>query len=57
MCVTVLKIFFFEQNLNKLKSIKTSGKPGTLHCLNEMNFDIKRFFYLDNFNELNFFFS
>lgn len=49
----ILKIFFFEQNLNKLKSIKTSGKPITLHCLNEMNFDTKRFFNLDNFNELN----
>lgn len=46
-----IKKFFFEQNLNKLISIKTKGKPGTLHCLNEMNFDTKRFFYLDNFNE------
>lgn len=46
------KIFFFELNSNKLKSIKTIGKPGTLHCLNEMNFNAKRFFYLDNFNEL-----
>jgi hypothetical protein len=47
-----IKKFFFEQNLNRLISINTSGKPGTLHCLNEMNFNTKRFFYLDNFNEL-----
>jgi dTDP-4-amino-4,6-dideoxygalactose transaminase/mannose-6-phosphate isomerase-like protein (cupin superfamily) len=49
-CINIKK--FFEQKLNKLKSIKTLGKPGTLHCLNEMNFNIKRFFYVDNFNEL-----
>jgi dTDP-4-amino-4,6-dideoxygalactose transaminase len=52
---TNIKKFFYEQNLNKLKSIKTLGKPGILHCLNEMNFNAKRFFYLDNFNELNYF--
>lgn len=45
-----IKNFFLK--LNKLKSIKTVGKPGTLHCLNEMDFNTKRFFYLDDFNEL-----
>lgn len=49
-CLNIKK-FFFEQNFNKLKNVKTFGKPGTLHCLNEMNFNTKRFFYLDNFNE------
>lgn len=51
MCVKKLKIFFFE--LNKFKSIKTNSKPGILHCLNNLNFNTKRIFYLDNFDELN----
>ncbi len=45
--------FFKEKNLIKLKSIKTEGKIGVLHCLNDINFETKRLFYIDNFTELN----
>lgn len=46
-----IKNFFFEQN--KFKTIKTNNKPGLIHCLNNLNFETKRLFYLDNFDELN----
>ena len=45
--------FFLENNLLKLDSIETVNKPGVLHCINNLNFDTKRLFYLDNFNNLN----
>jgi dTDP-4-amino-4,6-dideoxygalactose transaminase len=48
-----IKNFFFEVEFNKFKTIKTIGKPGILHCLNDLNFNTKRIFYLDNFEELN----
>ncbi len=37
--------------MNKLTSFKTKNKPGTLHCLNDLNFNTKRIFYIDNFEE------
>lgn len=46
-----IKNFFFDKK--KIISIKTKNKPGILHCLNEIEFNTKRLFYIDNFNELN----
>jgi hypothetical protein len=40
-------------NSNKLISFKTNNKPGILHCLNELDFNTKRLFYIDNFYQLN----
>lgn len=44
--------FFLEINLLKLESIETINKPGILHCINNLSFNTKRLFYLDNFNEI-----
>jgi mannose-6-phosphate isomerase-like protein (cupin superfamily) len=38
-----------EKNLLKIKSIEIESKDGILNCLNNMNFDVKRFFYIDQF--------
>lgn len=48
-----IKGFFIENNLLELKEIKTKNKPGILHCINNLNFDTKRFFYINNFNNSN----
>jgi hypothetical protein len=42
-----IKKFFLENNLLSLKSIKTN-KPGILNCVNNIEFNLKRFFYIDN---------
>jgi dTDP-4-amino-4,6-dideoxygalactose transaminase len=47
---TTINNFFLENNLIKLDSIETINKPGILHCINNLNFNTKRLFYLDNFN-------
>ena len=39
-----------ENNLFCINSIKTINKPGILNCINNFNFNLKRFFYFDNFN-------
>lgn len=44
-----IKQFFMEKNLLKIKSIEIESKDGILNCLNNMNFDVKRFFYIDQF--------
>lgn len=43
--------FFFELTPLKLNSIVTINKPGTLNCLNNMKFNTKRIFYIDQFTE------
>ena len=48
-----IKSFFFENEIHKMKKIKTSGKPGMLHCINSMHFNTKRIFYVNDFQELN----
>lgn len=48
-----IKEFYIEENKKKLISIKTKNKLGILHCLNKMDFNTKRLFYIDNFQELN----
>jgi dTDP-4-amino-4,6-dideoxygalactose transaminase len=45
-CKTI-RDFFFKKNLISLKNIKTLDKPGVLHFLNNVNFDVKRLFYID----------
>jgi hypothetical protein len=47
-----IKDFFMENNLLKIKDIITENKPGILHCINNLNFETKRFFYINNFNNL-----
>ena len=44
----------YYTNLNEIKKfteIKTLNKPGILHCINDINFNIQRIFYIDNFND------
>jgi dTDP-4-amino-4,6-dideoxygalactose transaminase len=45
-----IKQFFIENNLVKLKTFLRNDKPGILHCTNNFNFDVKRYFYV-NFKE------
>jgi dTDP-4-amino-4,6-dideoxygalactose transaminase len=45
-----IKNFFLEKNLINIKSIITD-KPGILNCINNFNFHVKRFFYINNFND------
>lgn len=45
-----IKNFFLEKNLINMKSIVTD-KPGVLNCINNFNFDVKRFFYINNFDD------
>jgi dTDP-4-amino-4,6-dideoxygalactose transaminase len=47
-----IKSFFIENNLLELKKIKTENKPGLLNCINNLNFNVKRFFYLNNFDDI-----
>ena len=42
-----------EKNLLSIESIKTVNKPGILHYINNINFNTKRFFYLDDFSSMN----
>jgi len=46
-----IKKFFSENNLLLIKSIITK-KPGILNCINNLCFDTKRFFYINNFNDM-----
>jgi hypothetical protein len=38
--------------LLEFKKIKTENKPGLLNCINNLNFNVKRFFYLNNFDDI-----
>jgi len=44
-----VKQFYMENNLLKINSIKNNNKPGELNYLNNVNFNTKRFFYINNF--------
>ena len=48
-----IKEFFKVNNHLKIKDIITEKKPGILHCINNLNFETKRLFYINNFNNLN----
>ena len=45
--------FFLENNLVKLEDKETENKPGIIHFLNNLSFDTKRVFYMDNFDNIN----
>ena len=53
-CSIIKKMFIErEQSIIKFKSICTKKKNGILHFLNELNFNTKRIFYIDNFQNDN----
>jgi dTDP-4-amino-4,6-dideoxygalactose transaminase len=45
-----IKQFFIENNLLEIKKFITENKTGSLYCINNINFAVKRFFYI-NFKE------
>ena len=47
----IIKQMFEERkkNIIKFKSKLTNSKDGILHCINKLNFETKRVFYIDNF--------
>lgn len=47
-----INYFFLENNLLKIKSINVNNKSGILNCINHLDFDMKRFFYINQFNDL-----
>lgn len=44
-----IKDFFDSKQIIRFNSVETSGKPGSLHYINSINFDTKRIFYIDSF--------
>jgi len=44
--------FFFVNNLNKIKVVKTQNKPGILNCINNIQFETKRFFYIKDLENI-----
>lgn len=48
-----INYFFLENNLLKIKSINVNNKSGILNCINHLDFDMKRFFYINEFTDLN----
>ena len=47
-----IKEFYIENSLVTIKEIKTENKPGILNYINNINFNTKRFFYVDKFDDL-----
>ena len=47
-----INYFFLENNLLEIKSINVNNKSGILNCINHLDFLMKRFFYIDQFNDL-----
>tara|TARA_Y100000591_G_C21841963_1_gene706187 strand:+ start:168 stop:1673 length:1506 start_codon:yes stop_codon:yes gene_type:complete len=50
-CNLIKNFFYKKSQITKLNSFKTENKGGVLHCLNNIDFDIKHVFYIDNFNK------
>jgi dTDP-4-amino-4,6-dideoxygalactose transaminase len=50
-CDSIKEFFMINNNL-KIKNIETENKPGILHCINNLVFETKRFFYINNFNNI-----
>ena len=48
-CNLINEFFIKKSSLIKLLPINTLGKGGTLNCINSLNFNTKRIFYIDNF--------
>jgi dTDP-4-amino-4,6-dideoxygalactose transaminase len=51
-CNAIKNMFQNRQKIiSNCKTMVTENKNGELHCMNDFNFDTKRFFYIDNFND------
>jgi len=51
-CNSINTFFIEKENLiYKFKTFKSENKGGLLHCINELKFDTKRVFYVDNFKK------
>jgi hypothetical protein len=48
----IIKRYFLENNLLHMNHVKSHGKPGVLHFLNNMSFNTQRVFYIDLFNDV-----
>ena len=48
-CNLINQFFIQKECLIKLLPVKTHGKGGILNCINSLNFNTKRIFYIDNF--------
>jgi dTDP-4-amino-4,6-dideoxygalactose transaminase len=48
-CDTI-KQFYMEKNMLTIRNLITENKPGELHCINNINFATRRFFYINNFS-------
>jgi len=46
-CNTI-KQFYMEKNVLVIRNIITENKPGELHCINNINFNTQRCFYINN---------
>ena len=46
--------FFLEKNLFSLVKVRTDNKPGILHYINNLSFNTKRIFYIDDFSDISF---
>ena len=50
-CNLINQFFIQKESLIKLLPVKTPGKGGVLNCINSLNFNTKRIFYIDNFSK------
>jgi dTDP-4-amino-4,6-dideoxygalactose transaminase len=48
-CDTIRQ-FYMEKNMLVIRNLITENKPGELHCINNINFTTRRFFYINNFS-------
>ena len=48
-CKIIKQMFEERKNIIQFKSKLTNGKDGILHCINKLNFETKRVFYIDKF--------
>ena len=49
-CDKIKEFYNNKSQIYKFKEISSSNKGGILNCINELNFDTKRIFYINNFN-------
>lgn len=50
-CDLIINFYKLRKLVYKFKQIKTVNKGGILNCINELEFDTKRIFYINNFNK------
>jgi len=50
-CDLIKKFFMLSSNLLTLETFQTENKGGILNCINSIDFNTKRVFYIDNFNK------